>query len=631
MDLEIADAVLACDEGLLEFIEGVDLPAGPDGTPAARDFPPDTLTECSVGTNFYSTIFAYNRENFSGGEPATIEDFFDMKKFPGRRGMRRTPQVNLEFALMADGVPLDQVYATLSTEEGVDRAFRKLDTIKEHIVWWTAGAQPPQMLADGEVVMSTAYNGRIFNAQVLENQPFTVVWDGQVLDKGATGHRLRDAEAESRTKIPCLCGKIRVHGPTWPLYLLQSRPAVRISIDHDSHRDRRRHEATHADQSGEHDPRPAQRLGMVERSRGRNERAVQRMDGTLRKVRLRAAVPVVPLAAFILVTFIAPLATMLVRSVYDPLVAEAMPETLLLLSEWDGKSIPREAVFEAAVGELLEARQARNLGRIVTRINRVQPGMRSVIMKSVRRLRRISGSDSWRDTLIDMDPAWGKAQTWRAIRRTGERFTMRHYLHAVDLDRGPGGGIVRQEPERRIYIPLLGRTLAVSLSITALCLLLGYPVAYLIANAPARWANLLLLLVLVPFWTSLLVRTTSWIVLLQTRGVINDALVALGLIAEENRIAMIYNMTGTVVAMTHVLLPYMVLPLYSVMRTIPPLYMNAAATLGASFPRAFRRVYPAPGRSPACLPDHCSCSSWPSGTTSLPNWWADAAGNSSPT
>ena len=315
------------------------------------------------------------------------------------------------------------------------------------------------------------------------------------------------------------------------------------------------------------------------------------MDGTLRTVRLRAAVPVLPLVAFILVTFIAPLATMLVRSVYDPLVAGAMPETLFLLSEWDGKSTPREAVFEAAVRELLEARQARNLGRVVTRINRVQPGMRSVIMKSVRKLRGISGSDSWRDTLIDMDPAWGKVQTWHAIRRTGERFTTRHYLHALDLDRDPGGGIVRQTPERRIYLPLLGRTLAVSMSITALCLLLGYPVAYLIAHASPRWANLLLLLVLVPFWTSLLVRTTSWIVLLQTRGVINDVLVALGLIAEENRIAMIYNMTGTVVAMTHVLLPFMVLPLYSVMRTIPPLYMNAAATLGASFPRAFWRVY----------------------------------------
>ena len=315
------------------------------------------------------------------------------------------------------------------------------------------------------------------------------------------------------------------------------------------------------------------------------------MDGTLRTLRLRGTIPVLPLAAFILATFIAPLATMLVRSVYDPLVAAALPQTLSRLREWDGKSIPGEAVFEAVVPELLEARQARNLGRVVTRINRVQPGLRSVIMKSVRKLRRIPGSNSWRDTLIGMDPAWGEVQTWRAIRRTGERFTLRHYLHALDLDREPGGGIVRQTPERRIYLPLLGRTLAVSLSITVLCLLLGYPVAYLIANAPSRRANLLLLLVLVPFWTSLLVRTTSWIVLLQTQGVINDALVALGLISEENRIAMIYNMTGTVVAMTHVLLPFMVLPLYSVMRNIPPLYMNAAASLGASFPKAFWRVY----------------------------------------
>ena len=315
------------------------------------------------------------------------------------------------------------------------------------------------------------------------------------------------------------------------------------------------------------------------------------MDGTLRARRLRVAVPVLPLAAFILVTFIAPLATMLVRSVYDPRVAGTLPETLSLLSEWDGNSLPAEAVFQTARRELLEARQARNLGRVVTSINRVQPGLRSVIMRSVRRLRGIPGSDSWRDTLIEMDPAWGEVQTWQAIRRTGERFTMRHYLHALDLDREAGGGIVRQTPERRIYLALMGRTLAVSLGITVLCLLLGYPVAYLIANAPPHRANLLLLLVLVPFWTSLLVRTTSWIVLLQTQGVINDALVVLGLISEENRIAMIYNMTGTVVAMTHVLLPFMVLPLYSVMRNVPSIYMNAAASLGAGFSKAFWRVY----------------------------------------
>ena len=193
--------------------------------------------------------------------------------------------------------------------------------------------------------------------------------------------------------------------------------------------------------------------------------------------------------------------------------------------------------------------------------------------------------------MLDIDDAWGEITTWLAIRRAGERFTARHYLHALDLDRGLDGQIVPQPPELRIYVPLLTRTLAISLGITALCLVLGYPIAYLIAQAPPGRANLLLLLVLVPFWTSLLVRTTSWIVLLQSQGVVNDILVALGLIGDGERLAMIYNMTGTMVAMTHVLLPFMVLPLYSIMRTIPPQYMRAAATLGASFPQAFYRVY----------------------------------------
>ena len=182
VDLEMADAARGCDEGLLEPVYREDLAPAPDGTPAADDFFPDMLTECAVGMVFYSTVYAYNPAHLAGPKPTTVSDFFDLEKFPGRRGMRRSPLVNLEFALMADGVPVDQVYATLGTPEGVERAFRKLDTIKDHVVWWEAGAQPPQMLADGEVVMSTAYNGRIFNAQVLENQPFVIVWDGQVMD-----------------------------------------------------------------------------------------------------------------------------------------------------------------------------------------------------------------------------------------------------------------------------------------------------------------------------------------------------------------------------------------------------------------------------------------------------------------
>ena len=184
VDLEMADATRGCDEGLLEPLSGIELRPAPDGTPAAEDFFPDMLTECGVGMLFYSTVYAYNPKHLAGPKPAALGDFFDLEKFPGRRGMRRSPLVNLEFALMADGVPVDQVYTTLNTPEGVNRAFRKLDTIKDQIVWWEAGAQPPQMLADGEVVMSTAYNGRIFNAQVLENQPFVIVWDGQVLDHG---------------------------------------------------------------------------------------------------------------------------------------------------------------------------------------------------------------------------------------------------------------------------------------------------------------------------------------------------------------------------------------------------------------------------------------------------------------
>ena len=181
VDLELSDAVRGCDEGLLEEIDASILPAGSDGTPASDDFIPNTITDCAVGNIVWSTIFAYDFEKMPNG-PKTMADFFDLENFPGKRGLRRGPKPNLEMALMADGVPADYVYIVLSTEEGVDRAFAKLDTIKDSVVWWEAGAQPPQLLADGEVVMTTAYNGRIFNAVAAEGKPFTIVWDGQVYD-----------------------------------------------------------------------------------------------------------------------------------------------------------------------------------------------------------------------------------------------------------------------------------------------------------------------------------------------------------------------------------------------------------------------------------------------------------------
>lgn len=187
VDMDLADAVAGCDEGLLEEIDKAALAPAPDGTPAVDDYPEASITECGVGNLRYATVVAFNTEKFPGEKPSTLSDYFDLEKFPGRRGMRRFAQENLEFALMADGVAASEVYATLDTPEGVERAFRKLDTIKEDVVWWETGAQPPQMLADGEVLMSTAWNGRIFNAQILEQQPFEIIWDGHVAGIGQHG------------------------------------------------------------------------------------------------------------------------------------------------------------------------------------------------------------------------------------------------------------------------------------------------------------------------------------------------------------------------------------------------------------------------------------------------------------
>jgi putative spermidine/putrescine transport system substrate-binding protein len=180
--VEYADAIRLCDEGVLEPIDINALPAGSDGTAAKDDFLAGAVTDCGVSTDIWATVFAYDNTKLTGTVPTTVADFFDLQKFPGKRGLHKGAKAVLEFALMADGVAPADVYATLGTPEGVDRAFAKLDTIKSEVVWWEAGAQPPQLLADGEVVMTTAYNGRIFNAAVAEGKPFAIVWDGQLYE-----------------------------------------------------------------------------------------------------------------------------------------------------------------------------------------------------------------------------------------------------------------------------------------------------------------------------------------------------------------------------------------------------------------------------------------------------------------
>lgn len=179
--VEYADAIRLCDEGVLEPIDAASLPAGADGTPAADDFLAGAVTECGVSTDIWANVFAYDTTKFPEG-PKTVADFFDLEKFPGKRGLRKGAKAVLELALMGDGVPAAEVYAVLATPEGVDRAFAKLDTIKSEVVWWEAGAQAPQLLADGEVAMTTAYNGRIFAAALNESKPFQIVWDGQIYE-----------------------------------------------------------------------------------------------------------------------------------------------------------------------------------------------------------------------------------------------------------------------------------------------------------------------------------------------------------------------------------------------------------------------------------------------------------------
>ena len=187
VDMISSDAIIACDEGLIEEIDpDLWLAPAPDGTPASEDFFAGTLTpggtNCFIPQLVYSTTFGYRTDVFKGRQPSTIADVFDLETFPGKRSLEKRPIANLEWALIADGVPVKDVYEVLSMPGGVDRAFSKLDTIKDHVIWWSKGAQPPQLLADGEVVIASAYNGRLFSAIAEKNQPIAMLWDWQAFD-----------------------------------------------------------------------------------------------------------------------------------------------------------------------------------------------------------------------------------------------------------------------------------------------------------------------------------------------------------------------------------------------------------------------------------------------------------------
>ena len=315
------------------------------------------------------------------------------------------------------------------------------------------------------------------------------------------------------------------------------------------------------------------------------------LSRALRREKLRAFVLILPLLAFVLLTFAAPIVDMLLRSVDNTIVPETLPRTVVALELWDPETddLPGEAAYAAMVEDLREAVAQKTHTRLGSRLNYEKSGFSSLMRKSGRAVEKIEGNDI-KGQLIAADSAWADPQIWRTLKLYSGTTTTGYFLSALDAQQTMDGVEMLPEGER-IYLMLFGRTLMMSLTITLLCALIGYPVAFLLAQLPMRTSNMLMILVLLPFWTSLLVRTSAWKVLLQQQGVINDMLVWIGLISDGNRLVMMNNATGTIIAMTHILLPFMILPLYSVMKTISPSYMRAARSLGANDWTAFWRIY----------------------------------------
>ncbi len=309
-----------------------------------------------------------------------------------------------------------------------------------------------------------------------------------------------------------------------------------------------------------------------------------------RAKKIRALILIAPTFLFILIAFLFPIADMLFRSIHNPEVGRLIPETIKSLQAWDATGLPDESVYRALAEELPQLKKNRTLGKVALRLNYEKSGMRSLLRKTARKAAKIKAGP-FKEKIIKIDKEWGNRETWAVIKRLGKPFTLTHYLSTFDLQYDVDGNVIRQPEPLQVHVTIWLRTLWVSLLVTISCFLLGYPVSFLLSTLPLKISNLLMICVLLPFWTSLLVRITSWIVLLQKEGVVNDIFVWLGLVADENRIRMVYNMTGTLIAMTQILLPFMILPLYSVMKTISPSYVRAARSLGANPFRAFRQIY----------------------------------------
>ena len=311
---------------------------------------------------------------------------------------------------------------------------------------------------------------------------------------------------------------------------------------------------------------------------------------SLRREKLRALALVALPALFILMLFVWPIYALFQKSIDDSFVNDVLPRTMAIYEQWDGEDLPGEVHFESMFLDLTTAEKLQ-IGKVSTRMNYAKSGWRSLIKKSNRKFKKIDPEKAIKPQMIKADKRWGDIEFWQSLGIMKDRRTAGYYWNAIDRTYDSKKNVIMQPENRQVYVMFWKRTLLVSAIVTVACLILAYPVAYLLATLPLRISNLLMICVLMPFWTSLLVRIVAWMIMLQQQGVLNDSLVGLGVISDENRLPLMYNFNGTLIVMTQVLLPFMILPLYSVMRGIPPTYMKAAQNLGATPTWAFLRVY----------------------------------------
>ncbi len=309
-----------------------------------------------------------------------------------------------------------------------------------------------------------------------------------------------------------------------------------------------------------------------------------------RKNKIKAFLLVSPLLLFLLITYISPIAEMFTRSIDDKMITNMLPKTFKAMESWDGQDLPSEEVYASFLSDYKVLVNNKTQGKLGQRLNKEKNGFNSILKKLKRKMKKFE-EGNYKDQIISVHKRFGDVEYWRAVKRTAPPYTSAKYLKAVDMYKDQNGNIVQVEEKRRIYKKLWIRTLEIAFFVTIFCFFMGYPIAHLLATIPMKYSNLLMICVLLPFWTSLLVRTASWMILLQQQGLVNDFIVMIGLVSDDNRPQMMYNKVGTYVAMTQILLPFMVLPLYSVMKTVSPSLMRAGKSLGGTPFVSFWKIY----------------------------------------